>query len=132
LPIASASGPAPTVAVTIDDWDELEGSLGKPIPSELRNELIGPTNNFLSFAIFELTAEPLEGAKVRIRKLSDSANAFWHGLIAKDQGDATFYGEHLVACRCSGRLRAGHGPWGLPAVPQRAGAELQAQDRQGE
>jgi hypothetical protein len=63
----------------------------------LRTELISLTNNFLMFAVFELTAEPLDGTEARIKSLSNSANAFWRALFSGGNSDAAFYAGHLIA-----------------------------------
>src|ERR1044072_6291660 len=97
LPIASASGAEPRVSVEDQDWLELEAVLGQEIPNSVRKELISLTNNFLAFAVFELTVEPLEGTEARLRALSSSSKAFWQTLISRDTSDAAFYADHLTA-----------------------------------
>jgi len=85
--------------VSIDNaaWDQLEAALGGPIPDELRNELVALTDNFLSFVVFETTAEPLEGSKARLKSLNSAARAFWQTLGSRGNSEAAFFADHLVS-----------------------------------
>ena len=96
LPIASAGGPLPKVVVDNAKWKTLEKIFDKAILPALRTELIDATNHFLSFAIFEHTAEPLAGAIERVSTLSDAANQFWRALIDGKSSDARFYADHMI------------------------------------
>jgi hypothetical protein len=96
LPIASAGGPPPTVTVNGTRWETLERIIGKSISPALRTELIDATNHFLSFAVFEHTAEPLDSAVERVTAVSRAANRFWRTLIEGGGGDAGFYANNMI------------------------------------
>jgi hypothetical protein len=97
LPFATADGPEPRVSINNAAWHQLEAALGQPIPDDLRHELVAMTDNFLSFAVFESTAEPLEGSKARLKSLNDVATAFWRTLGLRENSQAAFYADHLIS-----------------------------------
>jgi hypothetical protein len=96
LPIASAGGPLPKVVVDNAKWQTFEKILDKTISPALRRELVDVTNHFLSWAIFEHSAEPLDGAIERITTLSGAANRFRRALTEGGNSDARFYGNYLI------------------------------------
>jgi hypothetical protein len=96
LPIASAGGPSPIVIIDDAKWQTLERIIDKPISPALRTELVDATNHFLSFAIFEHTVEPLDGATERVTAVSGAANRFWRTLVEGGNSDARVYADHLI------------------------------------
>jgi hypothetical protein len=96
LPIASAGGPRPKTAVDNAKWQAIEKIFDRAISPALRTELVDATNHFLSFAVFEHTVEPLDGATERITTVSGAAKQFWRALIEGGNSDARFYADHLI------------------------------------
>ena len=96
LPFASAGGPSPIATIDDAKWQILERIIDEPISPALRTELVDATNHFLSFAIFEHTVEPLDGATERVTAVSGTAKRFWRTLNEGGSGDARFYADHLI------------------------------------
>lgn len=96
VPIASAGGSPPTLAIDAVPWRELEAALGTSISPDLRSELVHLTNEFLSWAVFERAAEPITGAEKRLAALAQSSGKFLETLSSRDAGHAARWADHLI------------------------------------
>ena len=96
LSVASAIGATPTMTIIAQHWRELEQALEKKVPLRLRAEIIGITDNFLSWGVFEHAAVPVTGAERRLEALTKAGNNFLKTLASKDTGDARRLADYLV------------------------------------
>lgn len=97
LPIAS-TGSAPVLNISDADWRRIEKAYGKPIPSDLRQEILRATTSFICFEVFERTVEPLSWATDRIQRVKKGAGQFYTALFEdpRHESDAHVYANHLI------------------------------------
>jgi hypothetical protein len=96
LPFASSGGLPSEVTILERDWKSLEAVLGRKVPASVRDHLTGITNNFLSFAPFELTAEPIRGTEERLPKVRKAAGSLQQILIDSGHSEASLFANHLI------------------------------------
>jgi len=89
-------GPAPEVKVGEEQWKSMEVALDREISTGVRIRLIDLTNNFLSFAPAEVTAEPISGTEKRLAKIRKAAGALQKVLIEDRHNEADFFADHLI------------------------------------
>lgn len=103
LPFATVSNRASLPPDAIN-WEQIEVSYGEGLSSELRNEILKLTASFVDFAPFELTAEPLAHAHLRIAKLKDAALGFEQMIDWHDTSDARIYADQQIHRRLDTKL----------------------------
>jgi len=97
LPIAS-TGRAPEINCTAEDWTRIERAYGDKLPGELRQQIVEATATFVTFEVFERTAEPLSWAIDRIQRVKKGAAQFYKALFEdpRHESDAHVYANHLM------------------------------------
>jgi hypothetical protein len=96
LRVASAGNP-PTIFLKDAEWSKIEAAYKQPLSSELRELIRDRTNAYLSHAQFELAAEPLKHAQVRLKQVKNAAAKFQAELMrASEFPEATHHANFLM------------------------------------
>jgi hypothetical protein len=97
LPIASALGPPPKIAIRDEEWRRLEELLGQDLQPAIRKEIIAATDRFLNFAVFDFTREPVDEASNRLNALMTTGEELLGALgDAGSSSDGALYAIQLL------------------------------------
>ena len=96
LPISSSRQPAPKLKSNAAFWAGCETAYGQAISSEIRDEIVVATNNFLWFASIEPEAAKANEAAKRIGQWKKAASKLLSAQTEPGSTATIFYAEYLV------------------------------------
>jgi hypothetical protein len=93
LPIARSG--QPNLTITAGDWQRIESAYGHQLSDGVRAGVVEATIEFVSWEIFERTAEPVADSQKWIRSFEEAAGDFQNAMLAGNS-DASNYAKFLI------------------------------------